>query len=232
MFTHGRPALSLDGTWKFNPDPYQRCRQQQWWRAAGTNASFFPCWDPQGLWDIRVPGTWKTQFEELMWYDGDANYVRDFDAPELPGPDREAFLAFDGVVYSADVYLNGHHVGRHAHGYSPFVIRVTDYLRAQNRLFVCVDNKLSSQRVPGVRFDWNNDGGIVGGVRLVYTPATHVQNFRTWSRIDADAGEAIVGVEVHLAARAARAAETVTFAIAELDARATFEVHVGRPRVG
>lgn len=73
MFIHNRPGVNRNGTWKFNPDPYQRCRQQAWWKKMGTEKSFFPCWDPQGLWDIQVPGTWKTQFAELKWYDGDAN---------------------------------------------------------------------------------------------------------------------------------------------------------------
>jgi beta-glucuronidase len=226
VFTHGRPTLDLDGVWKFNPDPYQRCRQQQWWRHVGSDDSFFPCWDPHGLWDIRVPGTWKTQFEELKWYDGDANYVRDFDAPALD-PGQEAFLAFDGVVYAAEVYLNGHPVARHEHGYSPFVCRVTEYLRPRNRLFVLVDNRLRADRVPGVRFDWNNDGGIIGSVKLVTTPAVHVANFRTWTRLDGD--DAILGVEVHLAARDRSARERVAFAIPELDVHAEIDVGVGVP---
>ena len=97
--------------------------------------------------------------------------------------DHEAFLIFDGVVYSADVYLNGHHVARHDWGYSPFHCRVTDYLRDTNRLFVLVDNKLSKDRVPGVRFDWNNDGGIINGVKLVFVPSTYIRNFKTSTRM-------------------------------------------------
>jgi beta-glucuronidase len=224
VFTHARPSLDLNGIWKFNPDPYQRCKQQQWWRAVGSDQSFFPCWDPAGLWDIQVPGTWKTQFEELKWYDGDANYVRDFDAPPLDG-ETEAFLVFDGVVYAADVYLNGHHVARHEHGYSPFVCRVTEYLRRRNRIFVLVDNKLSPDRVPGVRFDWNNDGGIINGVKLIFVPATHVQNFRTWTRLEGE--EAVIGVEVHLASRDRAAREAVEFAIPELGVRVTLDVAAG-----
>jgi beta-glucuronidase len=226
VFTHQRKSVDLNGTWKFNPDPYQRCKQQQWWRHLGTDKSFFPCWDPEGLWDIQVPGTWKTQFEELKWYDGDANYVKDFEIDELE-PDEEAFLIFDGVVYQADVYLNGHHVARHEHGYSPFRCRVTEYLRKSNRLFVLVDNKLSADRVPGVRFDWNNDGGIINGVKLVVVPAVHIENFRTWTRIDSATNEAVIGVEAWLSARDLKARERVRFSIPALEVSAEFEVGVG-----
>ena len=119
MFTHKRRSIDLNGTWKFNPDPYMRCKQQRWWQGEGPDDAFFPCFNMDGLWDIQVPGTWKTQFVELKWYDGDANYVRDFEVPEIPD-DHEVFLCFDGVIYSCNVYLNGEHVGDHDRGYSPF----------------------------------------------------------------------------------------------------------------
>jgi beta-glucuronidase len=231
VFTHNRPAIDLNGVWKFNPDPYQRCRQQHWWKKAGDDSSFFPCWDAEGLWDIKVPGTWKSQFEELKWYDGDANYMLDFVA-DKPDDNREAFLVFDGVVYSADVYLNGHHVARHDWGYSPFHCRVTDYLRENNRLFVLVDNKLSKDRVPGVRFDWNNDGGIINGVKLVFVPSTYIHNFKTSTRIDASAGDAVITVSVQLESRDLRMTEPVTFAIPDLNAEVTLLAQAGRMVTG
>ena len=135
MFTHKRRPIDLNGTWKFNPDPYMRCKQQSWWTGEGPDDAFFPCFNMEGLWDIQVPGTWKCQFEELKWYDGDVNYVKESEVAEIP-EDHEAFLCFDGVIYSCNVYLNGEHVGDHDWGYSPFQLRVTDQLKEQNRLFV------------------------------------------------------------------------------------------------
>jgi beta-glucuronidase len=238
VFTHQRKQIDLNGTWKFNPDPYQRCRQQQWWKNVGTDASFFPCWNIEGLWDIKVPGTWKTQFPELKWYDGHANYVKDFAAEKLPAG-AEAFLCFDGVVYSADIYLNGHWVGRHDWGYSPFQLRVTEYLRQQNRLFVLVDNTLSPDRVPGIRFDWNNDGGIINGVKLIVVPKVHIDNFRTFTRLDGDYARIVV--ETSLSSRDLTAGDQISVAIPELGLSATragrvgekvsFEFHVPRSAI-
>ena len=226
MFTHDRKTFDLNGTWKFNPDPYQRCRQQQWWKNLGSNKSFFPCWDIEGLWDIQVPGTWKTQFPELAWYDGHANYVKDFSV-EMPSDGEEAFLVFDGIVYASEIYLNGHKVGQHDWGYSPFVCRVTEYLRPDNRLFVLVDNHLSADRVPGVRFDWNNDGGIINGVKLIFTPRTYIENFRTRTRLEGDG--AVITVEVNLQSRDESRSDTVHFSIPELDVNADVSARVGEP---
>ena len=224
MFTHNRQSIDLNGVWKFNPDPMQRCRQQQWWKNRPQGNSFFPCWDYEGLWNINVPGTWKTQFEELKWYDGHANYLRDFAVDEIPA-DSEAFLVFDGVVYTAQVYLNGQYVGVHNHGYSPFNFRVTELLQKNNRLFVLVENLMQKDRVPGERYDWNNDGGIINGVKLVFVPKVYVQNFRTQTTI---CGSSVfIDVEVFLESRDRSAAEEVEFEIVELGVNAKTVVTAG-----
>jgi len=218
MWLERKRQLSLNGTWKFNPDPYRRCRQQSWWKGEGSPDSFFPCWDMEGLWDIQVPGVWKMQFKELQWYDGDVNYVRDFDIDEklMPTPGRdETYLCFDGVVYSCDVYLNGSWVGTHDRGYSPFKFRVTDHvLLGSNRLFVLVDNHLRADRVPGVRFDWNNDGGLINGVRLITVPECHVQNFKLQTKVFVDEVEVNIRVWV---GSSSNASGTVEISAPELD---------------
>lgn len=226
MFTHQRKELSLNGTWKFNPDPYMRCKQQSWWKGEGPDNGFFPCFNLEGLWDIQVPGTWKTQIEELKWYDGDVNYVKEFEVDDIPA-DHEAFLCFDGVVYSCNVYLNGEHVGDHLWGYSPFQLRVTPQLKTKNRLFVLVNNHLSADRVPGIRCDWNNDGGIINGVKLIFVPQVYVENFKTVTCLEGQ--EAVVSVQcmVRGPLQGLDRSIPVTFEIPELGIKAGMEVPVG-----
>ena len=214
MFTFNRPAVDLNGTWKFCPDPMQRCRSQKWWKTPPKQNSMFPCWDLEGLWDIQVPGTWKTQFDELKWYDGHAVYVKNFTLDAVPA-DQEAFLVFDGIIYQADIFLNGQLVGSHEWGYSCFELRVTECLReGENQLFVLVDSHMSEHRVPGTRYDWNNDGGIINPVSLMFTPRTYIENFRVQTYLDEE--NAIIEVETHLASRDLSVCETVTVAIPEL----------------
>ena len=98
MFTHDRPGIDLNGAWSFCPDPMQRCRRQKWRRNPPKRDGISPCWDPKGFWEIQVPGTWKTQFEERKWYAGHATYMKEFDAGPVPAG-QEAFLVFDGAVY-------------------------------------------------------------------------------------------------------------------------------------
>lgn len=225
MFTHSRLGTSLNGTWKFNPDPYQRCRQQRWWLREGDNSGFFPCFNLEGLWDTTVPSTWKKEFEELKWYDGHANYVKEFTLDAVP-EDQEAFLCFDGVTYRAEMYVNGEELAPHEWGYSPFQRKVTGLLKpGVNRLFVLVDNLMREDRVPGIRCDWNNDGGITGGVKLIFVPKLYVENFRTETRLEGD--EVVIGVTVS-AAGGGEGGLPVTFSISELRK----EVDLVVPNVG
>ncbi len=226
MFTHNRNTVDLNGVWRFNPDPYQRCRQQSWWEQEGPTDGFFPCFNMEGMWETRVPSTWKKEFRQLEWYDGHANYALDFELDDIPD-EHEAFLCFDAVTYRAEVYLNGMAVGTHEWGYSPFQFRVTEHLSRRNRLFVLVDNIMREDRVPGIRCDWNNDGGITGGVKLIVVPRVHIKNFRTTTRLEDD--DAVITVTAWLQAREGSASEQVTFAIDELGLETTFTVAAGTP---
>jgi beta-glucuronidase len=225
MYTLRQNSLDLNGTWKFNPDPYQRCRQQSWWKGEGGKDAFFPCFNMDGLWDIQVPGTWKKQHESLEWYDGDVNYVLDFELDDIP-EGHEAFLCFDQVIYHCDVYLNGHNVGRHTWGYSPFQLKVSGMLSKKNRLFVLVENKLQEDRVPGIRCDWNNDGGITGGVKLIFVPKVHLQNFRTSVTLRDDSVELQTELFVH--GRDSNAQAEVEMSMPELGISEKIMVKVGQ----
>ncbi|WDE95229.1 glycoside hydrolase family 2 TIM barrel-domain containing protein [Lentisphaera profundi] len=186
MFKTRNSFIDLNGTWKFNPDPYQRCRQQSWWKQEGDNSGFFPCFNMDGMWDTQVPSTWKKEFEELKWYDGHANYARDFAVDEIP-EGHEAFLCIDSATYRSEVYLNGEHVGNHEWAYSPFQFKVTDLLQeGNNRIFVLIDNFMQEDRVPGIRTDWNNDGGLTGSVRIIFVPKSYIENFRTQTVLEDD----------------------------------------------
>ncbi len=224
MFTHNRNEVNLNGIWKFNPDPYQRCRQQKWWRHEAGPGEIFPSFNMAGMWEIPVPSTWKKVFEKLEWYDGHANYVKEFELEEVP-EDMEAFLCFDGVTYRAEMYLNGEALAPHEWGYSPFQRRVTGLLRpGPNRLFVLVENFMREDRVPGIRCDWNNDGGITGGVKLIFVPKIHIENFRTETRLEGDG--VVIGVEV-MAAGGGDGILPVTFEIPEIRKSVVLDVPVG-----
>ncbi|RZL30284.1 MAG: beta-glucuronidase, partial [Rubrivivax sp.] len=124
---------------------------------------------------MDIPGAWNSAVPELRYFDGLIWFQRRFDAPAKTG--QRSFLRFEAVNYRAYVYLNGRSVGRHEGGFTPFVVEVTDMLRAQgNRLVVGVDSKHDANSVPGETTDWDLYGGITRPVKLIQTPATFIDD--------------------------------------------------------
>ncbi|WP_457420968.1 glycoside hydrolase family 2 protein [Roseateles sp. P5_E7] len=124
---------------------------------------------------MDIPGAWNSATPELRYFDGLIWFQRRFDAPVKTG--QRTFLRFEAVNYRAYVYLNGKEVGRHEGGFTPFVVEVTEALRAQgNRLVVGVDSKHDANSVPGEITDWDLYGGITRPVKLIQTPATFIDD--------------------------------------------------------
>lgn len=124
---------------------------------------------------MDIPGAWNSATPELRYFDGLIWFQRRFDAAIKT--DQRSFLRFEAVNYRAYVYLNGKEVGRHEGGFTPFVVEVTDALRAQgNRLVVGVDSKHDANSVPGEITDWDLYGGITRPVKLIQTPATFIDD--------------------------------------------------------
>jgi beta-galactosidase len=79
-------------------------------------------------------------------------------------------INFDGVYMNSDVWLNGHHLGNHPYGYTPFNYDLTPYLNApgqQNILAVRVKNEGRNSR-------WYSGSGIYRHVWLTTTNTTHI----------------------------------------------------------
>ena len=226
MYTQRERTVDLNGAWKFAPDLMKRGIRQQWWKNTREAFQAFPCWDMAGLWDVEVPSAWNCAFAELKYYEGHGVYVRDFSCPEL-GEDEEAYLCFDGAVYAAEVWLNGVWVGKHEVGYSPWQMRVTPLLQAQNRVMVYVENIRRDDRVPGEIFDWWNDGGLIRPVSLVMVPGWHVKNFAV--RTTVDETEVRVEVEVEVECRDRSAAREVEVSWPELGVSDTMYVAPEQP---
>lgn len=51
--------------------------------------------------------------------------------------DKELSIYFDGVYMESDVWINGHHLGSHKHGYTPFYFNLNDYLTGRKGKYNC-----------------------------------------------------------------------------------------------
>ncbi|MFI5154050.1 MAG: glycoside hydrolase family 2 TIM barrel-domain containing protein, partial [Chitinophagales bacterium] len=83
---------------------------------------------------------------------------------------KKLTLFFDGVYMNADVWLNGHHLGNHPYGYTPFYYDLTSFLNVvgrENVISVKVQNEGRNSR-------WYTGSGIYRHVWLTVTGVLHV----------------------------------------------------------
>lgn len=83
---------------------------------------------------------------------------------------RSIRIDFDGVYMDSTVWINGHRLGNHPYGYSPFSYDITEYLRfgELNTIAVKVNHQTPSSR-------WYSGSGIGRDVDLVVTDPVHVE---------------------------------------------------------
>ncbi|HVX48720.1 MAG TPA: glycoside hydrolase family 2 TIM barrel-domain containing protein [Chitinophagaceae bacterium] len=89
----------------------------------------------------------------------------------LPAAARHKLVSvyFDGVYMNSDVWINGHHLGNHPYGYTPFYYDLTPWLspRGNNVIAVRVANIGRNSR-------WYSGSGIYRHVRLTFTAPVHI----------------------------------------------------------
>lgn len=158
----GRTSVVLDGPWRFERAD-----------VAGAQAERF---DDSAWSTVTLPHTFNAVDGEAggAYYRGPAWYRLVLDRPAASAG-RRSFLEFDGAALAADVWVNGHHAGRHEGGYARFRFDVSALLRAgANTVAVRVDNGTLPTVAP-LGGDFTVFGGLYRRVRLVETAAVHVE---------------------------------------------------------
>ena len=121
---------------------------------------------------VTLPHTWNALDGQDGGNDyrrGPSTYLKQF---TLNPGDNEVWMEFRGANSSADVYLNGTHLGRHDGGYSTFRYELTAALMEHNVVAVVVDNAPNSTTYPQ-RADFTFYGGIYRDVTLITVPRCH-----------------------------------------------------------
>ncbi|CAM5576043.1 glycoside hydrolase family 2 TIM barrel-domain containing protein [Rhodanobacter lindaniclasticus] len=158
-----RVSTSLASDWRYaDGDP------------AGAQA---PGFDDAGWQPVSLPHTWNADdaFDKRHPYRrGVGWYRRALDVPP-PMRGRRVFLRFEGANQVAEVFVNGHAVGRHVGGYTAFAFDITPQLRfdAPNLLAVRVDNRHDND-IPPLEADFTFYGGLYRNVWLVATDPVHI----------------------------------------------------------
>ena len=191
---YNRSSISLDGDWKYIIDPYENGyynyryeafdQQEHPWASAfflnskpRTKSDLIE-YDFDKMDNLVVPGDWNSQDSKLLYYEGTIWYKKSFDHKKRDKESR-MFLYFGASNYKSEVYLNGHKLGVHTGGFTPFQFEVTDQLKDdQNFVIVKVDNKRLKEGVPTLNTDWWNYGGITRSVKLIEVPKTFISNYQ------------------------------------------------------
>lgn len=159
-----RQRLRFDFDWKFKlgdaPGAEAPAFADAAWRALSLPHDF----SIEGTFDAKNPSKGAGGFAPL----GVGWYRKTFRAPA--GAKGKLLTAeFDGVMFQADVWLNGHKVGHNDYGYIGFACDLTPYIKydGDNVLAVRADNSKQASR-------WYTGSGIYRHVWLSVTDRLHV----------------------------------------------------------
>ena len=133
------------------------------------------------LWSkVNLPHTWNAEdaFDDTPGYRQGASWYRKTLELNDRWRGKRLFLHFEGVMTTADIFVNGNYVGKHVGGYSAFTFDVTDYLafntaNVKNTIAVRVDNTSHPDVPPSPTADFNFYGGIYRDVWLIATDEIH-----------------------------------------------------------
>lgn len=134
-----------------------------------------PAAEPSGEGTIWVGGLAPTQVgpfdvarsagqEATGWVVGGTAWYRKRFRVDISDERPLTEIRFDGVYMNSEVWINGHSLGRHPNGYTPFAYDLTPYLHAmgENVIAVCVRNEGANSR-------WYSGSGIYRHVWLTQT---------------------------------------------------------------
>ncbi len=189
---YNRNHISLNGQWKYIVDPYEN-------GYCNYHSIPYQDYDPENgaafyndvvqkdkshrveysfylAKQMNIPGDWNSQDPSLEFYEGTVWFKKEFTVKKKDG--FKYILYFGAANYRADVYLNKKPIGYHEGGFTPFEFDVTNYIKENNSLIVKIENSRKVDRIPALRADWWNYGGITRDVMLIEVPETYVADYK------------------------------------------------------
>ncbi|MBI9015216.1 MAG: beta-glucuronidase [Clostridiales bacterium] len=210
--TSQRYVVDLCGYWNFKIDKEHNGRGDGWQN--GLDESIL----------MAVPSSFNDVFTEKKIRDfaGDVWYERAFYVPE-EWKEKNLEIRFGSATHKAEVWINGHEMGKHKGGFMPFAAKLNDIVKfgEPNIIVVAVSNLLDFTTLPLGRiemlsdgrqivlphFDFFNYAGLHRAVKLVVTPIERVEDITVVTDIQGTdgiieydietSGESDVHVEVY-----------------------------------
>jgi hypothetical protein len=202
--TNFRPALSLDGAWRFLPDLADEGQARQAWKPAPNESPWR---------DVVVPSVFEAGAPEIKYYTGVGWYRRAFRLP-ADWSGRRIVLHFEAVNYRAKVWLNERFLGESHDGFLPFEFEIGPFARfdGDNLLTLAVDNRHHEGDLPGMHTGWRGFGGILRSVSVYASAPLYLEQMAAIAVPQGDDRPLSLKVRVHNAG-SATAETTVKLAI-------------------
>jgi beta-galactosidase len=165
-----RQRLSIDNNWKFIQSDAKGADNQKFDDSSWRTLNLPHDWSIEGEFkeDAITKGPGGYLPTGIGWYRKHLNL-------STIAKDQQFVIEFDGVYMNSDVWINGHHLGKHPYGYTSFCYDMTPFVRkGENIIAVRVDN--STQ--PNSR--WYSGSGIYRHVWLSIIAPVHVAQWGTY----------------------------------------------------
>ena len=153
--TDGQNTELNDGQWRTVTVPHDFQIEQEWVAPAADERAD----------NTDVAANIKSRLSSRGFKEMGQGWYRMHLTPADSLKGRRLLLQFDGIMYTADIYLNGQKIGGTDYGYVGFEIDVTDRLKFGQDNVIAV---MADTREPN-NSRWYTGGGLIRSVRLVAT---------------------------------------------------------------
>lgn len=175
--------VNLNGEWEFEIDFGKTGRERKLQDAEHLSGRITVPFCPES----KLSGVEYKDFMHAVWYN------RTFRLDEAVS-DRRILLHFEAVDHYCEVWVNGHKVGSHTGGYTPFCFEITSAVReGENLITLYAEDDCRDPMQPRGKqaesfysqgCDYTRTTGIWQTVWLEFVPKTYLRSYRCDSDID------------------------------------------------
>lgn len=176
--------LNLNGSWQFAFDDKDAGLKEGWFKGG----TFFPK-------NIEVPFVYQSELSginekglhSILWYQREIELTEKME-------EKEIILHFGAVYYEAMIFVNGHQVGKHIGGHTPFKFNITPYLKkGKQTITVRVFDPQRDETIPRGKQSWleepksiwyTNSSGIWQTVWIEAISTKHFSRVRFTPNLD------------------------------------------------
>lgn len=181
-----RHIIDLNGKWRFVLDPKNIGEIDNWYITGLTKAM-----------DVQVPHIWQREGEDYVSYNGAAWYEKDVCLSAIDNS-QTYHLCFGAVDYACSVWWNGHYIGEHEGGFTPFDFEIqNEFIKSSNRITIRVYDYEANAEIPiGKQGSWyTRVSGIWQAVKLEARSRQYIHNTFVTPYVDEEKLDLCVAVK-------------------------------------